>query len=297
MKNRTYPCLLAALSLLLMSLPGRAETIWRIESASLAPKTDVVRQLTVKVAGGAPQAPFAVIVDTRLTKLGDSFVSGDKLAIIGESGRASAVVIVDLSRRREIDWFYCYGPRRVSKDWIVYVEWYPPRGTGVPREVVLLYDLSKSPSENRLPGASKTSLPPPVLAEPIQVGQPIYPEDNVRKSSYSNMRQGAASPETVMTSVPFQMLPSQRLVFLGAEGEDFARSRNFLVVVDLSKGESRPTVRTLEIPKDKLDKPGENTNFVKVTEIKVLSPSSIRLGIPAAEYGTSGITVDIDRQH
>ncbi len=57
-------------------------------------------------------------------------MSNNKLVAIGDAGDASNVVVIDLMARRLADWFFCYAPKHVSPNWIVYVEWY--QGHGIP---------------------------------------------------------------------------------------------------------------------------------------------------------------------
>ncbi len=277
----------------------RATEEWKIINVSLRPDSahklpfiGIPNELIATLSRGTAQ--FSVSADVRLTALKEYFtVPNDKLAVIGDAGKSSAVVIFDLATKRLLDWFYCYAPQRVSETWIVYVEWYPVHGAGEPKEVVLLYDLTKSPGENRLPGAQRLIAPAPITAAPITVGTPIYPESNVKKKSYVNAAQNSAEAERLLTTSPFLLLPSQRLVFVAAKGQDFPTSWDYLVVVDLSHGIVDPLIQTVDIPKDQFKKPGENPNFIQVTGIEAASPDSVRLFVPRSEYGVSSITVSI----
>ena len=231
---------------------------------------------------------------TLLTEIGNSFVSHDKLAVLGRAGKSSAVYIFDLQERRLIDWYFCIEPKKVSSDWIVYVEWHPRLfGSAAAREVVLLHDLKNDPRHNRLPSPAKEMIPVPITAAPVEVGEPIYPEENVKNRSYRNVLEDSPLDQTVMSNLSFLMLPNQRLVSVAASGGDFPSSRNWLVVIDLSRGVEKPFIETLEIPKDKLQEPGENPKFIKINAIEMASENSVRVLLPATEYGISSIVVPV----
>jgi hypothetical protein len=216
---------------------------------------------------------------------------------MGKAGRAWEVVVFDLAKRQEIDWFACAVPQRLSTNWIVYVEWYPDH-VGEPREVVLIYDLTKSPMENRLPGARATRIPAPIMDTSVAVGLPVYPEWNVRNRSYRNVVENPSEGETIISTISsawFVLLPRDRLVFAARRGWDFPNSWNYLVIVDLSSGLSAPLITTLDIPKQDLKKPGENPRFLKIEGMEAVEgdPDAVRLSVPALEYGVSSIVVKI----
>ena len=158
---------------------------WRVASLSLHIDSERESTLTVRAANAATGAMVNIKSKVQLTEVGQSFVLGDKLAVMGKAGRTWSVAILDLAKRQEIDWFYCAVPQRLSTNWIAYVEWYPDHFVE-PREVVLIYDLTKSPIENRLPGVRAAGIPAPIMDISVAVGLPVYPEWNVRNRSYRN---------------------------------------------------------------------------------------------------------------
>ncbi len=284
--------------------PKEKSTKWRIEGVSLAADTEPAHKLpdgsapnklTAAISSTETRGRFELSTDVRLTEIADSFIWGDRLAVLGRAGRASAVVIFDLARRQMSDWFFCIEPRRIAPGWIAYVEWYPRLFGEAPREVVLIYDLDKAPAENRLPIANHVAIPAPVTAAPVLVGMPVYPEINVQERSYANVVENPADNETVLAYLSFLLLPQKRLVFVAAEGQDFMSSRDFLVVVNLSLGINHPVVKSVGIPKDQLEKPGENPQFVKITGIEPIGENSVRLLVPKSEYGVSSIVVNLNR--
>ncbi len=296
---------IAALALVVLGnrLDGQLTANWKIAGISLTADTDATHRLpdgtspnnlTIVATNQATGSQLTISNCVRLTTVTDAFIRDTRIAVLGRAGRASAVVIFDITQRRLSDWFFCIQPRRVSDNWIVYVESYPSHLYGAnPQEVVLIYDLSRSPAKNRLPSAAKLPIPAPVLLSPTQVGTPIYPESNVREQSYTDIVPEESTPETVQTFLPFLMLSGQRLLFMATRGKDFPSSADYLIVVNLSHRIDRPSIQALDIPKDQLKKPGENPNFIQVTGIEAASPDSVRLFVPRSEYGVSSINVSI----
>jgi hypothetical protein len=60
----------------------------------------------------------------------------------------------------------------------------PDHGARWPTDVVLIYDLEKSPSQNRLGAASTTQTPPPTSDTSTWVGFPVYPSANAANGNY-----------------------------------------------------------------------------------------------------------------
>ena len=113
-----------------------------------------------------------------------AWVMEDKLAVIGQQGKAGVVVVFDLQSKAAIDWFYCYSPQKLSARYLVYVEFYLAHRSVEPTDVVLIYDLAAGPAQNRLPGAD-----PAMAAEdtaPVRVGIPVFPGWNAQRQSYDN---------------------------------------------------------------------------------------------------------------
>jgi hypothetical protein len=216
------------------------------------------------------------------------------LVLLGEAGRADAVVIYDLVRREKVDWFYCYKPQQVSNTWIVYVEYFPSHGTSEPTDVVLLYDLEKTPMENRTKHET-TRIPPDKYESPVEVGMPIYPESNAVQLSYTNHVQDISEARHVLSTPNFLLLPSDRLIFVTSEGSEFTNSKNYLVAISLAEGPAKPKAMQLEIPKVDFKKPGENPSYVKINRLEEASPNQVRLYVPESEYGVGSILVEIPK--
>jgi hypothetical protein len=230
--------------------------------------------------------------EVHLTAISESFISNDKLIAMGDAGRAQAVVVLDLLTKREVDWFYCYRPRRISDDWIVYIEFYPAHGTGEPTDVVLLYDLKGSPMDNRLERTADQRFPPSYSDNPIHVGIPIYPPMNASQRSYEN-HVASGDQSFHILGTPMVLLPSKKLILDVSESLDSRISRNYLASVDLSGGTASPVSRSIDIPWNKLPKAGENPQHLAITGMEALSQNAVRIYVPEREYGVSSIVVDI----
>jgi hypothetical protein len=230
-----------------------------------------------------------------LERIDEQFVTGDKLVLIGDTNRPQAVVILDLRSQKLIDWFVCYAPQRVSEQWIAFVEFYFPHvSDGEPTDVVLIYDLLKSPSENRLGRELGMKLPPGALDEAAQhVGTPVYPDWSVKQRSYRNV---VADPTrargAAMGMGGFALLGTSRLIFVASEGT-FPDKYNYLIAVDLSAGIDKPTSRKIDIPKDRFKRPDRLPNFTTVTRLQAVSATAVRLYVPESDYATDSIVVDV----
>ncbi len=143
------------------------------------------------------------------------------------------------------------------------------------------------------PSAEHLPIPAPIRIGPTQVGAPIYPESNIQQKSYQNVVENPTQSETVLLNASFLMLPRFRLILVSRQGEDFLRSWDYVVVVDVSHGIANPVIQRIDIPKNQLKKPGENPQFVKVMGIEAVPPDTVRLSVPQAEYGVNSVVVHV----
>jgi hypothetical protein len=271
----------------------KSPSLWRVNKVTLVPQMEEWKQgFTASVTEVKQGKTFELSADVPLTSIEDYFVSDTRMVAIGEAGRAAAVVIFDLKTREKIDWFYCYQPQRISKNRIVYVEWYPGHGAGNPKDVILLYDLTKSPYSNRLDSAVPMPIPASDKASPVTVGLPIFPESNVLQKSYRNGSDDADSAEYSVAHTFLQVNP-KRIVFVGAKGKDYSSMSDYLVIVDFLDGIGSLAIQKLEIPKDQLKSPGDNPRFVEVIGIKVISENSVRLYVPKSKYGIEDVVLNL----
>lgn len=260
-----------------------SETTWKVDKVSLAPGSNLTGRLTVGLSRGS--TAFEITAEVRLTAVADYFVFRDRLVVLGDLGRASGVVIFDLANRKALDSFGCWEARRISDSWIASVEWYPEHGQRWPTDVVLIYDLDKTPAQNRLRSAT---------SESIAVGIPVYPSANAVQESYRNVAPSAELASRIIGAPYFILLPSRWLVFVAAqEGGDYSTMEDHLVVVDLSHGLIRPPAREVEIPTGAFTKTGKNPKMIHIDAMEAVGEQSVRLLLPKSEYGISSEVVNL----
>jgi hypothetical protein len=100
----------------------------------------------------------------------NSIISGPgKLVVVGmAAGAIYEIAIIDVASARLLDYFTCYSPA-VSPNgrYIAYTKLFAPHGTPSPDDHAMLYDVAKSPLENRPPGVRPDDY--------IDVGFALYP--------------------------------------------------------------------------------------------------------------------------
>jgi len=297
---KTYIYLFLAALVLPGGRPMRAadsDTAWRLEAVVLTPAKEGDSVFTASIASTAGSGGFELSDHVVLDKISDAYISGDKLVLLGRAGQVSAVEMFDLVRRAKLDWFYCYVPRRITDNWIEYVEFYPSHMyTAVPTDVVLVYDLAKTPQENRLEKVPGERIPALPSDSPAHVGMPIYPEMNARMRSYTNVVEVESAARGVLGE-PLVMLPSNMLVFKCSDGPgpDATSRRDYLVAVDLSRGLDNPPNRMIDIPKEKLRRGGTGPS-VEMTvgaKMEAVSPTAVRLVYPAGKYAVDSVVVEV----
>jgi hypothetical protein len=286
--------LLFFLSVLLFTLGGAlraaSEAVWRVENIVPAPNSQGPRGFTATVRHLPSTRLLELTSELHLTRIDRSFVSGTKLIVLGEAGKAGGVSIFDLQNARELDWFYCYAPRLVSENWIVYVEFYYAHQAGEPTDVVLVYDLMRSSTDNRMEkdrGASDK-------LDRIHVGAPTFPESNARLHTYDNVVSDVTAARHVLGPPFYVLLPPSRLLFTASQGTSAVPNLlNYLVVVDLSEGVLKPRIHQVDIPHDKIKHESGRANYIEITRMEAISANAVRLYIPEDKYGVSSFIVNI----
>lgn len=202
----------------------------------------------IREAGeGEPSTFVLQNLTTEIRKLG---LYRDTLLVFGSVGNAGqGVTLVDLQRRREVDFILAYYPRHsLTGRYLIYRKFYPRFAPPeVQSDLVLVYDLARSPRENRLGGeASPVAMragSPEHLVASQEVGFPIYPLPNVRDRSYRVWVEEPAERHLVTTGFLWDR-QDERVLFVDREGE---RQEDSVVVVDLSDGLERPKVAKLPL--------------------------------------------------
>jgi hypothetical protein len=286
---------LAATSLLGGQVAGAAdaEATWKIERLSVAPVKEGVRLLTASIVHVSDFRKIELSDDVAVEKIREAFIWRDRLVLLGEAERASVVEIFDLGRKAKVDRFVCYQPRRISDNWIAYKEFFhgSAQGPVVPIEVLLVYDLAKTPQENRMDKGLNQKIPPPLddnAVNVVDVGIPIYPESNARQRSYQIIFEKQNAGRSIDAGT-FALLPSKKLVFSCVEmqpGMGWIGARQYLVVVDLSRGLESPPSRMADFPKM-----GEYGTTIE--KIEAEPPNAVRLVFPAGQYSVNSLVVEL----
>lgn len=270
------------------------EPSWKVEKLSLIQVKEGVRRLSASLVRVPDSRRVELSGDVAAQGIQNSFVWKDRLVLFGEAERASAVEIFDLTAKTKLDWFVCYEPRRVSGNWIVYKEHYftAAQGPVAPHEVLLLYDLDRSPIENRASKAVGPRIPAPVPIEPgdnvVEVGIPIFPENNARLQSYE-IRVEKQAPGRSISLQAVTLLPSKRLVFPCTEmwpGLGRTGARQYLAVVDLSRGLDQTRSFIVELPK-------VGDDVAVIDKIEAEPPNAVRLVFPKGRYGTESLVIGL----
>ncbi len=167
----------------------------------------------------------------------------NKLLAIGELPRGGdAISIVDLSKYGVQDTIWAYGyALSPSKRFIAFLSHYPPYGLPeFKRSILLIYDLSKSSAENRLPSLNILSADADKF-----VGIPAFPDVNVEEQSYDiNL-----DTKHNFTSPLLWSEDETKLVFT-----EYYNNQNLVVSIDIKGGIERPIIRREQINMKKLIK-------------------------------------------
>jgi len=275
---------------------------WKIGDVRLAPRAELIEgtsfnraDLTLNVTDLYSRTTFSLAAKVDLSEIRDTALYSDKLALWGIAGNTEEVVIFDLKRKAEIDWFLCDWVKQVIPGKLVISEWQPNHLGGVLLEdVLMLYDLEKSPFANRLKIRPNTRFPLPLDEQDeavTDVGIPIYPQANADKGDYFQQPSKAGEPFQMVYLDTLVAISQERIVFVAQRETDARDAVTWLEVLDLPHGAIKAKSRRIEIPKEqippdpqwvKLHQPF-NPNLVSISQIEVVSSTQIRLHIPAEE--------------
>jgi len=293
---KLYCLLFLAATSLLRGQPGfagDAEVGWKIEEFTLTPVKLGVRSLTASIIRLSDSQPVELSDQVALEKIDNTFIWNDRLVLLGDAEKASVVEIFDLMTKKKVDWFVCYQPRRISDNWIAYAEFYfgEAQGRRVPTEVLLVYDLAKTPAENRLTSTAGMTFPLPVDTTSwmgVEVGLPVFPRVNARERSYRVVFETERAGRIIGTGT-ITLLSSGKLVFGCSEqmpGMGFIGSRQYLAVVDLSRGLENAPSQLVPLPTL-----GEHATKIEI--IEDAGPGAVRLVFPAGEYAVNDMVVQL----
>lgn len=252
----------------LFALPahGSLAAEWTIDKVQISPSgTEGYGQLHASLHQ-QPGHNKEINASTISNHLLSAFTFKDKLVLFGDAGRAQSVEIFRISTGDKVDWFICYDQWRVSANLIASTEFYHTLAAGTPVDVVLAYDLTKTPRENRL--TQPPHIPPELSDQPTSVGIPIYPPENASSGSYRNRLADAHARFSVVGS-SYLVSDARWLTFETIQFVDERRTGSAIVVVDLSHGllHAKSSTTLVEaIP----------TSDVKIISVREVSPRKLQ---------------------
>lgn len=158
----------------------------------------------------------------------------NKLVVHGNLERADIIYVVDCETDNVVDMFWCYGPvLSPSKRFWAYEKFYPYHGLkSIQTTVVLVYDMERTPLENRVPVQGYTEWPK------VQVGLPIYPGPYVEGKAYLLPRQQQENPFWYLRSSPLLWSANATDVVFLCNHE----KQTYIVRVNISAGVERPNI-------------------------------------------------------
>ena len=287
---------LALLSLTIALHPTSAlAPAWTVDSVSLqrGESEDAPSSLAITARNASTGSRTSLTDRVVLTQVDSTFVHDNRLVVLGRAHRVSAVYIFDLRTGKREDWFLCMIPSRIASDWIAYIEWYPNHATADFSDVVLIYDLTRSPIENRFGQEKLDTIPAPDTGAPTRIGIPVYPEFNARTKSYDNVAQSLAAVDSVLLAAnPFIMV-GDCLVFVAIHGEYPATRSEDIAVIDLSQGPEQSAFREVDIPRQAFPKHGQVWPLINLEALRPDGDDAVRLFVSQANYGVSSVRVDL----
>lgn len=280
---------------LLAAAQGADSSRWAIQSIFIIPQTSGNNTMSAVIVDNKNHHNIDIRDQVVLTKIAQSFVIDDKLILMGDAGKTQAVEIFDINQQHKIDWFFCYQPQRISESLLAYVEYYPSHSNAETTDVVLVYDLQRGPTDNRLIPAK--TLPPGRYDYPVTVGIPVFPEYNVQHRTYDNTVDNPSDEYAVLGPPFFLMLSSKRLIFIASQGISNENSNtaesNIIISVDLSNGPTKPLIRKIAIPAELTSANDDASTRVEVTSMSEVDPFTADLHVPEQKYGLSSVQVHI----
>ncbi len=268
MKTLIQICaILSTLSPFLVSQAPTAQ--WRLDTLRISRLPKSSDSVLTAILHSTSTANRRAVIEGHVVSnaVNSAFITGDKLIIFGDAGRTQAVEIFDIPSRKKLDWLFCYDPRRISQSLITCVEYYPTLAEGQPTDVLLVYDLSKTPQENRLVPAPH--IPPLRTDRPTQVGIPIFPQVNVDRKSYDNHVASVSDSYSVAGSFS-TLISGNRLVFAASQFDSSAHRNTKVIVVDLEHGPSFAKAKTYVIA-------SQTGGPIDITDIRELTSSELEL--------------------
>jgi hypothetical protein len=209
-------------------------------------------------------------------------IVNDILIVFGliESYGMDVVTLFDLPRGAERDSFLGYALNLSdSKRYLIYNQWHPRIAPAAAESsVILVYDLRRSPQENRVGPQEQGEIRD-------KVGHPIYPEENAQQQTYRSWIEAERDLHNVGPWGKYLWLDQDtQVVFL-----DRHDGENWLVVVDLSQGLDNVKIRrkVIDMAQILMAQPGDPSYETVLRERKE------RLTIKDLKYSDGRIIISV----
>ena len=191
-------------------------------------------------------------------------VAEQRLLLVGElryGGTSLWIANVESLEQEAEIWTYGYG-LSPSKRFLVYETHYPRLALPVEsrRSIVLLYDLTRSPAQNR--SGAPADWPEPNL------GAPVFPKENVERRSWRVLE---AEHEYSVTSPFLWSHDETMLVFLAMRfDENHANRQSLIVRVDLTREGNVSGILQEPVSLENLDPRQATVPLAKLSESPIL---------------------------
>lgn len=199
-----------------------------------------VREFTFRVVHKPTGSESAVTMENMTTDIERVEIVNDRMLVVGDQNLKD-ITLIDLKQGKEIDFFYGFGPQlSETRRYLLYQKFYHGRGMEPTQsDLLLLYDLTASPEENRVEKKYKHSREksqhigdPAYQVAAINVGRPIYPPENVTQQSYFVWVPAPEERHQIVPEGEYLWLENDsKVVFVDKTGGEV-----WLVAVDLSHG-------------------------------------------------------------
>lgn len=204
------------------------------------PRSGARRRFTFRVTDHSGGDPFPITLDNLTTQIDKINLYGDRLVVFGEESslHSPVVTLIALSERAELDTFIGLGVQASETGrYLSFRKYYPPQGADPPRvsDLVLVYDLTKGPAENRLRGLE--AYRNDHVGRLTEVGRPLYPEINLAKGTYRVWVPEERERHLLLPEGFFWMEDDRYLAFAEKVGD-----RNYFILADISGGLNNPVV-------------------------------------------------------
>lgn len=237
------------------------------------PKTGGRVKFAFSVIDKVNDRRYPIYLDNVTSKVNEIRISKGKMVVFGEEATLHFAVttVINLENRQEIDSFIGFGSTLSETGrFLSFRKFYPPE-TAEPAtmsDLVLVYDLNDSANENRLRGEDAYKHDP--MGRLVEVGHPIYPEGHAGKKNYRVWVRDENRRHTVIPNGFFWLDHDHKIAF-----GDQIGGENYLIVVDLSDGLTRPLIHKVGINVLSLLKPEDRQNESLFQEAKRLGLESV----------------------